>query len=247
MQASGVIAPRDREHILSRRHPRKRVTQYSRGLNDKSMSRGVLATPHARGMTNACSTTPCLAEPAINPTVTSFLYALPTISRAPRGLGAASRVSCCVLGFWPRHCRWLLPPSSRAASCCRVRGPASRYQAPVQIAVLSWQAQHHVSFTGDPALATVRVQISDSAEAADFTVIDDIDSAEAGACESNAPPQLVAISSSPSASDPVIYLSKDGPADYRIFVRSKSFSARDAAALIVGARGGQHRLQAAAL
>ena len=119
--------------------------------------------------------------------------------------------------------------------------------APVQIAALSWQAQHHVSFTGDPALATVRVQISDSAEAADFTVIDDIDSAEAGACESNAPPQLVAISSSPSASDPVIYLSKDGPADYRIFVHSKSFSARDAAALIVGARGGQHRLQAAAL
>ena len=99
----------------------------------------------------------------------------------------------------------------------------------------------------DPALATVRVQISDSAEAADFTVIDDIDSAEAGACESNAPPQLVAISSSPSASDPVIYLSKDGPADYRIFVQSRSFSARDAAALIVGAHGGHRRLQAAAL
>ena len=69
--------------------------------------------------------------------------------------------------------------------------------APVQIAALSWQAQLHVSFTGDPALATVRVQISDSAEAADFTVIDDIDSAEAGACESNAPPQLVAISRAP--------------------------------------------------
>src|SRR6478735_12308957 len=68
-------------------------------------------------------------EAPINPTVTSFLYALPTISPAPRGLGAASRVSCCVLGFWPRHCRWLLPPCSRAASCCRVRGPASRYRA----------------------------------------------------------------------------------------------------------------------
>ena len=87
----------------------------------------------------------------------------------------------------------------------------------------------------------MRVQISDSAEAADFTVIDDIDSAEAGACESNAPPQLVAISRNPSASEPVIYLSRDGPADYRIFVRSKSFSLRDAAALIVGARGERHR------
>ena len=125
--------------------------------------------------------------------------------------------------------------------CIEISGAA------LQIAALSWQAQRHVSFTGDPARATVRVQISDSAEAADFTVIDDIDSAETGACESNAPPQLVAISTSPSGSDPVIYLSKDGPADYRIFVHSKSFSARDAAALIVGARGGPHRLQAASL
>jgi hypothetical protein len=45
----------------------------------------------------------------------------------------------------------------------------------------------------------------------------------------------------------MIYLSKDGPADYRIFVRSKTFSARDAAALIVGAGDGRHRLVAASL
>ena len=57
----------------------------------------------------------------------------------------------------------------------------------------------------------------------------------------------VAISRTPSASEPAIYLSENGPADYRIFVRSKSFSARDAAALIVGAHGGHRRLQAAAL
>jgi len=117
----------------------------------------------------------------------------------------------------------------------------------LQIAALSWQAERHVSFTSDPSRATVRVQISDSAEAADFTVIDDIDTAETGACQSNAPPQLVAISTTPTASDPVIYLSQDSPADYRIFVHSKSFSARDAAALIVGARGGQHRINAASL
>ena len=119
--------------------------------------------------------------------------------------------------------------------------------ASLQIAALSWQAERHVSFTSDPRFATVRVQISDSAEAADFTVIDDVDSTEAGACQSHSPPQLVAISNLPSASDPVIYLSADGPADYRIFVHSKSFSARDAAALIVGARGSQHRLAAASL
>jgi len=117
----------------------------------------------------------------------------------------------------------------------------------VQIAALSWQAERHVSFTDDPGRATVRVQISDNAEAADFAVIDDIDTAEAGACESHSTPQLVAISTAPSPSEPVIYLSPEGPADYRIFVRSKSFSARDAAALIVGARGVQHRVAAASL
>ena len=37
------------------------------------------------------------------------------------------------------------------------------------------------------------------------------------------------------------------PADYRIFVRSRTFSARDAAALVVGAGGGHHRVEAASL
>jgi len=122
----------------------------------------------------------------------------------------------------------------------------------VQIATLSWQAQRHVSFTSDPSRATVRVQISASPEAADFTVIDDIDSAEAGACNTGTAAELVAISSRPQASEPVIYLSTDGPADFRIFVQSKSFSVRDAAALIVGAqdpviRTSHHRLEAASL
>lgn len=119
--------------------------------------------------------------------------------------------------------------------------------ASVQIATLSWQAHRHVSFTNDPGRATVRVQVSETAEAADFTVIDDIDTAEAGACESGSPPQLVAISRNPAPADPVIYLSKDGPADYRIFVSSKSFSLLDAAALIVGASAGRHRIEAASL
>ena len=116
----------------------------------------------------------------------------------------------------------------------------------VQITSMPWQAQLHVSFTDDPATATVRVQISESAEAADFAVVDDVDSPEAGACEANAGTRLVAISADPHASAPVIYLSPDGPADYRIFVHSRRFTARDAAALIVGA-GGVPPLAAASL
>jgi hypothetical protein len=120
--------------------------------------------------------------------------------------------------------------------------------ATLQIASIPWLAELHVSFTEDPRLATVRVQVTDSAEAADFTVIDDVDDNEAGACESNAVPQLIGISGDRSATtDPVIYLSHDGPSDYRVFVQSKTFSVRDAAALIVSARAGHRRLEAASL
>ena len=117
----------------------------------------------------------------------------------------------------------------------------------VQLATLPWQAQSRVSFTKDPALATVRVQLTDNAAAADFAVLDDADGTEADGCAVNAATRLVAISATSSASDPVIYLSPDGPADYRIFVASKRFSARDAAALIVGANGAPRRLAAATL
>jgi hypothetical protein len=117
----------------------------------------------------------------------------------------------------------------------------------VQIASMPWHADLHVAFTDDPAAATVRVQISESPEAADFAVVDDIDSAESGACEANAATRLVAISADPAGGAPVIYLSHDGPADYRIFVRSKTFSVRDAAALVVGAAVGHHPLDAASL
>ena len=117
----------------------------------------------------------------------------------------------------------------------------------VQLATLPWQAQSRVSFTKDPALATVRVQLTDNAAAADFAVLDDADGTEADGCAVNAATRLGAISATSSASDPVIYLSPDGPADYRIFVASKRFSARDAAALIVGANGAPRRLAAATL
>ena len=72
----------------------------------------------------------------------------------------------------------------------------------VQITSLPWQAQSHVSFTRDPALATVRVQLTDNAAAADFAVLDDIDSAEANGCEVNAATRFVAISATPRHPSP---------------------------------------------
>ena len=114
----------------------------------------------------------------------------------------------------------------------------------VEMADMPWHADLHVAFTDDPALATVRVQITESAEAADFALVDDTGNAEGGTCEANTATRAVWISGNPESGNPVIYLSHEGPADYRIFVRSRTFSLRDAAALVVGAG---HSLKTASL
>jgi hypothetical protein len=105
----------------------------------------------------------------------------------------------------------------------------------VEIAELPWHADLHVAFTDDPAAATVRVQITEDARTADFAIVDDNDAADASACEVNPATRAISISDLAERGTPIIYLTHDGPADYRIFVRSKSFSQRDAAALVVGA------------
>jgi hypothetical protein len=110
-----------------------------------------------------------------------------------------------------------------------------------------WHADLHVSFTDDPSLATVRVALTDSPEAADFSVVDDSGRVEDGACEATPATQLVSITAGQNASAPIIYLSQDGPADYRIFVRSKSFTAREAAALIVAAHSERSHIADASL
>ena len=106
----------------------------------------------------------------------------------------------------------------------------------VAIASAPWHADLHVSFTDDPRLATVRVAISDNAETADFAVVDDVEASESEASAATSATQYVAISRRATGAAPVINLThEDGAADYRIFVQSKRFSDREAAALIVGA------------
>jgi hypothetical protein len=117
----------------------------------------------------------------------------------------------------------------------------------VELTSLPWTAGLHVAFTDDPAQATVRVQITENADIADFAVVDDGANDEPDSCQASAATHLIAISARASADTPVIYLSTEGPADYRIYVRSKTFSQREAAALIVGASTGQRHLQAASL
>lgn len=115
----------------------------------------------------------------------------------------------------------------------------------LEIGSAPWHADLHVSFTDNPALATVRVAETDNAADADFAVVDDADENEENACEVTPATHFIAVSAQPTPSAPVIYLSHAGPADYRIFVKSKHVSLHEAAALIVGAHGEGPRLAAA--
>jgi hypothetical protein len=112
----------------------------------------------------------------------------------------------------------------------------------IEIASLPWRADLHVAFTEDPKDATVRVQITENADTADFAFVDGAEPAEANACEANPATKAISISETIASGTPVIFLSNDGPADYRIFVRSNTFSEREAAALVVGAGIATHPL-----
>jgi hypothetical protein len=120
--------------------------------------------------------------------------------------------------------------------------------ASLQMATAPWQNQLRVSFTDDPAKATVRVQLVDRAEIADFVVVDDdMNSADPDSCAVTQETKFVSIATDVSASEPVIYLSEDDGADYRIFVHSRTFTVRDAAALVVSAGRGHPTQKTASL
>jgi hypothetical protein len=134
-----------------------------------------------------------------------------------------------------------LDPSSGPKPCIAMD------QTWLQITATPWKAQSVVRFTNDPAAATVRVQIVDSPEAADFAVADDSETPDDTSCEVTAATRFIAVTSDTSVSAPVIYLTRNDGADYRIYVRSRTFTVQDAAALVVGAHRIATRLAAASL
>src|SRR5262249_43739868 len=114
-----------------------------------------------------------------------------------------------------------------------------------QMAAHPWQADRRVTFTANRQLATVRVQLVDHSEIADFGVANDETIASETSCAVTADTRRVAIVEKAAPGDPIIYLSAEPGVDCRIFVHSGAISARDAAALLVSARGNLARIAAA--
>lgn len=109
----------------------------------------------------------------------------------------------------------------------------------IQMAYAPWQHPDHVSFTDDAEAATVRVQLVGRPELADFAIADDVEASEQDAqdsasCRTTAATRYVTIAPHGRGSEPVIYLS-DQPGDFRLFISSKRFTAREAAALLIEA------------
>src|SRR4051812_36706698 len=68
----------------------------------------------------------------------------------------------------------------------------------MRIAASPWHAGLHVSFTDDASLATVRVALADSADTADFAVVDDTGEAEGSACAMTQATRFILIADSPA-------------------------------------------------
>jgi hypothetical protein len=99
-----------------------------------------------------------------------------------------------------------------------------------------------IAFTTDPLAATVKVQIVSSAELADLAIVDEAGPSGPGHCGLDQAAKLVSVSAHPQPGEPIVLLTHEADADYRIYVDSQTISPEQAAALIVAARGGQKRL-----
>src|SRR3984957_4252333 len=151
---------------------------------------------------------------AVNPAVTCFIYPSPTIRPRVSGPECAGRS---MLRFKILASAIPLIAAALFARGGLLPGPhpcIAIANTSVEIADLPWHADLHVAFTDDPAEATVRVQVTENADAADFALVDDSNVTEAGACEANPATHAVAISDTAASGAPIIYLSHDGPAEY---------------------------------
>ena len=79
----------------------------------------------------------------------------------------------------------------------------------------------------------LRMRLVDSAEKADFVLVDDFSAGDPAPCRSSTPIRTVALDADTAKPDVTVTLSADAAlSDYKIYVHSVRFSQQDAAALL---------------
>jgi hypothetical protein len=116
-----------------------------------------------------------------------------------------------------------------ASPCIALQSSAVRFTA------LPWREGIRVAFTDNAAKASVSVQLVDDPLMADLAFADDAPAAEPSACLDPSTSRYVSITRAPEPGAPVIHLTDADDADYRIYLRSKSVTAQEAAAMLVAA------------
>lgn len=105
-----------------------------------------------------------------------------------------------------------------------------------------------IKVAGDNARPDLRMQLVDSAEQADFVLVDDFSGAESQPCRSTTRIQTVALDTDAARPDVTVNLSTDTEASYyKIYVHSVRFSQQDAAALLAAMWKTNQRREAANL
>ena len=89
-----------------------------------------------------------------------------------------------------------------------------------------------VRIAGNVTATDVTMEVIDSPELADFILVDDNENADACGHNRRTPARIIRLDAAASRPDLTVGLAAEGaPADYRIYVRSATFSIEEAAAL----------------
>jgi hypothetical protein len=94
-------------------------------------------------------------------------------------------------------------------------------------------ADFRIRIADTSAKPDLRMRLVDSAEKADFVLVDDFSAGEQAPCRSSTPIRTVALDADTAKPDVTVTLSADAAlSDYKIYVHSVRFSQQDAAALL---------------
>jgi hypothetical protein len=100
-----------------------------------------------------------------------------------------------------------------------------------QVGSTTAAADYKIKFDSGTAPPDLRISLVDDADMADFVLVDDFDAAARDTCTTAGSLKTVSVVPQSGQAVTTVSLTRDAPADFKLFVRSARFSQQDAAAL----------------